>query len=372
MESYIRKIYILAIFLVVAFLFLFSGFLFFERHNINTIKKQNSITANQITNLLPSQSDKANSRDEQPEKIFKMVFFGDLMIDRNVGIKIKQKGLPYLFQQIRDSDLLKNRDIASCNLEGAVTNGGQHYPPNNEYDFAFSPEITSQLKDSGINFLNLANNHFFDQGERGVAETKQNLDLMDFNYSGCPDGQIGECSSKIIDINGQKIGLVGFSAVYKKIDQVEMNKIISDAAGKTDFLIVNFHWGAEYQHKFGVLQQEIAHNLIDAGADIIIGHHPHVVQGIEIYNGKPIFYSLGNFVFDQYFSVDTQQGLAVILDLNRQKAEFSFIPTESKQSQPSLMEGEAKADFFSKLAGWSGGDVDYIEQIKSGKLILER
>ena len=141
-------------------------------------------------------------------------------------------------------------------------------------------------------------------------------------------------------------------------------------AETTDLVIVNVHWGTEYEHQFNKIQQETAHNLIDAGADIIIGHHPHVVQGIEIYQGKPIFYSLGNFIFDQYFSSDTRAGLAVGINITDGKSEFYLFPLKSKLSQVELTEGAEKEKFFSDLINWSNLEENYKEQIKQGKFII--
>ncbi|MDD5071953.1 MAG: CapA family protein [Patescibacteria group bacterium] len=301
----------------------------------------------------------------------KMLFLGDLMLDRHVGEKISQKGLSYLFENL-DENFFCGYDIVSANLEGAVTDEGAHYNPVMSYDFAFSPKIISELKKYHFNFFNLANNHFSDQGERGIMETRKNLDNLNFYYSGCPDGQIGDCSGKILEVSGKKIGLAGFSSVYSLVDQGGAGEIIKDLAGKTDLVIVNVHWGEEYKHQFNKIQQKTARNLIDAGADIIIGHHPHVVQGIEIYRGKPIFYSLGNFIFDQYFSSGTQEGLAIGVKITEEKNEFYLFPLKSKLSRPEPMEGQEKEKFFSDLVGWSNLEESREEQVKKGNLVITK
>jgi gamma-polyglutamate biosynthesis protein CapA len=309
------------------------------------------------------------STPKKNDSSLKMLFLGDLMLDRHVGEKISQKGLSYLFENL-DENFFCGYDIVSANLEGAVTDEGAHYNPAMSYDFAFSPKIISELKKYHFYFFNLANNHFTDQGERGIMETRKNLDNLNFYYSGCPDGQTGECSSKIIEINNQKIGLAGLSSVYSLIDEKGGKKIIEELSQKTDLVVVNFHWGEEYKHQFNKIQQKTAHNLIDAGADIIIGHHPHVVQGIEIYKGKPIFYSLGNFIFDQYFSPDTQEGLAISIILEKEKTYFFLYPLKTKLSQVGLMENEAKEKFFDNLIKWSDLEENYKQQVKQGKFII--
>ena len=308
------------------------------------------------------------------EKNISLLFFGDLMLDRHVGEKIKQNGVDWPFAKLagEENRFFQGLDIISANLEGAVADNGAHYNPAMAYDFSFSPEIVSNLKKYNFNFFNLANNHFSDQGERGIIETRKNLDELKLNYAGCKDIQIGDCSGKIVEVAGKKIGLAGFSSVYSLIDSEKAGEVVKKLADETDLVIVNFHWGVEYDHQFNQTQQKLAYDLIDAGADIIIGHHPHVVQGMEIYKNKPIFYSLGNFVFDQYFSSDTQEGLAVGINTANQETELYFFPLKSKLSQPELMEGQAKEKFLNNLISWSNLEENYKEQIKQGKLIIKK
>jgi gamma-polyglutamate biosynthesis protein CapA len=372
-----------------------------ENNMSEVIEKTSAITAtNNFINQLPANSGKEN------EKI-NFLFFGDLMLDRHVGEKITKYGLDNLFANLDTSakGMFLNKDFIGANLEGAATDKGVHYPPNNAYDFAFAPDLINGLKKYNFNFFNLANNHLADQGERGIIETENNLKKLEFNFAGCTDGQVGECSYKVIEIKrlpaGQadyKVGMAGFSLVYnaKKFDTKRAEKIIVDLASTTDLVIVNMHWGVEYEHKFNSIQQEIAHKLVDAGADIIIGHHPHVVQGMEIYESRLrttnadhanekvrslIFYSLGNFVFDQYFSTDTQEELAVGFEWSKEpiqpylsqkegKMIFTLLPMKSKASQPELMDGKEKEKFLEKFADWSEVSDDFKKQIKEGRISL--
>ena len=117
-------------------------------------------------------------------------------------------------------------------------------------------------------------------------------------------------------------------------------------------------------------QQKLAHQIIEAGADLIIGHHPHVVQNIEKYQGKLIFYSLGNFIFDQYFSLETQQGLAVGLEVHPDKLIFRLFPLQINLDQPVLMKQSQNSEFLIKLAERS--DRKLVDAIKSGIMQIER
>lgn len=307
--------------------------------------------------------------DETKSKTYSFLFLGDMMIDRHVGTLIERKGFDYLFEKIKTEEnrFFRGQDIISVNLEGAVTNNGEHYLPEYANDFAFNPKIVKQLKKYNFNFLNLANNHFSDQSEKGVEETRKNLDELGFNYSGCIDKEVGECSTKIVEVFGKKIGMVGASMVYGTFDIEKLKSQITELKTKTDLIVLNIHWGVEYEHQFNKLQQNIAHELVDAGVDIVIGHHPHVVQGVEIYNGHPIFYSLGNFIFDQYFSPDTQEGLALGVNYLPEKIEIYLFPTKSKSSQVELMSEKEKTVFFERLLKWSP-NLYLAGQVNNGKI----
>ncbi len=304
---------------------------------------------------------------------FRFLFFGDVMIDRHVKEKIAVNGFDYLLAALsqKDNKFFNGYDIISANLEGAVTNNGEHYPPVMAYDFAFAPELIAKFKDYNFNFFNLANNHFADQGEQGIRETRENLDKLHISYSGCQDKKLGDCSAKILHIAGKKVAFAGLSMVYGVFEQKEAENIITSLASSTDLVVVNIHWGVEYQHQFNKTQQTVAHQLIDAGADIIIGHHPHVVEGMEVYKGRPVFYSLGNFIFDQYFSVDTQEELAVGVSIVKNKEMIiSFFPLYSHASQPRLMNRKEKEEFIKKFVSWSKIDEETATQLEKYQLKL--
>ena len=286
------------------------------------------------------------SNGKKADNPINMLFFGDMMLDRFVAEKIKQNGLGYIFGRLDKDGFYDGHDLISANLEGAVTGAGAHYPPVKEFDFAFNPEVMAGLKRYNFNFFNLANNHFGDQGEQGMDETRKNLDKLGFYYAGCDNGITGDCSARIIDVKGYKIGMIGFGAVGNVLDASKSEQIIRELKDKTDLVMVNAHWGEEYSAQFNRLQQELAHGFIDAGADAVIGHHPHVAQGMEVYKNKPIFYSLGNFVFDQYFSAETQTGLAVEFIFNGQGLDYKLHPFASKNSQIRLLDAKEKDDFL--------------------------
>lgn len=342
MLSHYKKIFLIFLVLLLSiFLVALNFFLLFQKKYIaeNVIFDFKKITDDHgdVVSLLLDKDDSMTTSTLATSSDIKLLFFGDLMLDRNVKTKIDKNGLESLLGQLKIDNFTSGYDLVSCNLEGAVTDNGQHYNPINAYDFAFAPSLIEELKEYNFNYFNLANNHLSDQGVLGINQTYKNLSNSNFYYSGCLDAnfsnssssdliniKLGEampvlttdnCSDIILEIADKKIAMVGVSAVYKEIDVEKLIERIKILKENSDWVIINFHSGVEYKTKSNVNQQKLYHQLVDAGADVIIGHHPHVTQEYEIYNGKPIFYSLGNFVFDQYFSAETQAGLAISLVL---------------------------------------------------------
>ncbi len=287
----------------------------------------------------------------------KILFFGDLMLDRGVERIIETKGIDYIFEHLHDKQFTHGYDFVTANLEGAVTKSGQHYPPENLYDFAFNPASVEKLKNYGFNMFSVANNHLFDQGQRGIDETNENLSSLGFYHYGCRDGIINSiktatvkggiineviqpqqvtqenCSAIIVEKKGYRIAFLSFSCVYTAIEKKRILSTIEQLRTKSDFVIVSPHWGVEYQQQANHSQKSLAHAMIDAGADAVIGHHPHVIQNHETYKNRPIYYSLGNFIFDQYFSEKTQKGLAVSLRLSRNTIRHDSYLITSKRSR---------------------------------------
>ncbi len=290
-------------------------------------------------------------------------FFGDIMLDRNVATLIDQNGIGHILDDLAGEEgrFFRGVDIFSANLEGPVTRNGEHYPPVASIDFAFDPKNVEALKKYGFNYFTIANNHAADQGAQGVKENREILTELNYQFSGCVDAAVGDCSSTIIEVAGKKIGMVGLSQVYHELDQEKVIKIINNLKKQTDAVVVNIHWGVEYEHQFGKVQQNLAHAMVDAGAGLIIGHHPHVVQGMEVYNNVPIFYSLGNSIFDQYFSADTQEGLSVGTVLNFENNEITgvqlyFYPYKMNSGKVMLRRDAEKNIFLQKFVGWSSID----------------
>jgi poly-gamma-glutamate capsule biosynthesis protein CapA/YwtB (metallophosphatase superfamily) len=264
-----------------------------------------------------------NKQDENHDQLT-ICFVGDLLLDRGVRKQISQHGPGVLFEQVKP--LFRKADAVVANLECPVTKSIT--PVSKKYIFRGEPEWLKAIKESGITHLVMANNHSYDQGRTGIRETYSNLLANQLIPVGYGTNQENACKPVIIQKGNIKVAL--FSSV---ILPLENWSYLPDSCGMcqasiddlktqiSDFKKVNqgykvvviLHWGAEFQETPQPGQRQQAEELIDAGADAIIGHHPHVVQPYSIYKGKPIFYSIGNFVFDQEYEPATKAILVQIV-----------------------------------------------------------
>jgi gamma-polyglutamate biosynthesis protein CapA len=260
----------------------------------------------------------------------KILFGGDVFFDRAIRRTIEKRGVDYLWDDI--SPLLAQYPYKVANLEGPILETPEAGAINT-FQFAFQPEYVMKLKDLGFTAVSLANNHTLNQGTEGLANTRKELDKMGLPYFGDPS-DIASLSFLEKDFNGHMIALVGEHDLLpdSEAGQAAVLAKVTALKKKGDFVIVYPHWGVEYATSTPDVERERAHKLVDAGADLIIGSHPHVVQPIELYKGKIIFYSLGNFLFDQYFSFDTLHGLLVGMELTDSTATFTLLPTEQDKT----------------------------------------
>ena len=297
-----------------------------------------------------------------------VLLVGDIMLDRDVENLMKQNSIYYPFQKI--GQFLRGMDIVFGNLEGPVVNNPTEFPANS-LKFAFNPEVIKGTSWSNFNLFSLANNHTPDMGKEGLEETKKWLRKYGINFVGSPlTGSSDNLNSSFIRNN---ITFLAFNQIFPFIDrEEEMIKAIRTvkSLNPDNFFIVSMHWGEEYKLINSPAQQSLAYKIIEAGADLIIGHHPHAVQNIEKYQGKIIFYSLGNFIFDQYFSPDTQQGLAVGLEIYPDRLVCRLFPLQINLSQPVLMKQNKAREFLIQLAKRS--DDKLVDEIKVGIIKIER
>jgi poly-gamma-glutamate synthesis protein (capsule biosynthesis protein) len=292
---------------------------------------------------------------------------GDIMLGRNVETLMGEFGADYPFAKVHS--LLSGSDMTLGNLEGPIVEDHMH-TPNLSFQFSFSPSVAPVLKSEHISIVSLANNHTFNYGEQGFEDTEKILDQSGVAHFGNPNTYSDSYVARKT-VNGQPFIFVGFDTVDIPFDPTAADSFVKGIARTPgDFLIVMPHGGIEYSLHSNEFQESFYRSLIDSGADVVIGAHPHVVEEIEEYHGHLIFYSLGNFIFDQYFSKEVQQELSVQLAISSSSVQYNLLPLLSVQSQPALMSGSAKAAFLADVASTSSHSIQ--QSIENGSITLPR
>lgn len=277
---------------------------------------------------------------------------GDIMLGRGVEYMINKYGQgDFNFPFLKIKDYLNKADILIGNLEGPISSRGLKV--GSIYSFRFSPTSTLALKNAGFDVLSIANNHMLDYQAIALGDTMANLSQAGIDYIGAGNSEAEAFGLKIKEIQGVKIGFLSFEnlgpANWKAgqdktgmawigWDFAKIKEIIKQSKQQVDILTVSLHAGQEYQPLPDDFQKAFGKMAIDAGADLIIGHHPHVSQPLEKYNNGWIAYSLGNFIFDQYFSKETMEGEILKVEIKDKKiSNVSLQEVElNKYYQPAL------------------------------------
>ncbi|MCI0691196.1 CapA family protein [candidate division KSB1 bacterium] len=303
-----------------------------------------------------------------------LVAVGDVMLGTWVTSYLDSSGATYPFEPTRH--ILEAADFAIANLEAPFTDRGEAVK-DKTFTFRVPPKHAVGLKESGFDILHLANNHILDYGPEGLFDTITTLDSLALTHIGAGENIAAALAPAIFErdgIDGKKLrlGFLGFSMTHPEEFYAGKEKpgtafpfyeryvaALDSLAPKVDIMVVSFHWGAEKMVKPKAYQIETAHLAIEHGADIVLGHHPHVLQGVELYrprtNARPglIAYSLGNFAFGSYSrSSRTSIILKCVLD-NEGVLYARCIPinvfNDEVEGQPRLLQGEAATAVIDSL-----------------------
>lgn len=319
------------------------GFLF----GVITTKTFFKINPSDLTAKVFTDNITKNKIGTEENKETTIFFVGDIMMTRGVESSVRKNldsNYNNLFINLSE---FKNADILFGNLEGNVSDIGNNV--GSKYSFRMHPLALDALKQAGFDILSFSNNHVGDWNISGFIDTLNRINYARILKTGAGMNRQEAEEPTIIEKNGTRFGFLAFSDVGPNWIEAGENSpgillasdpnldlIVRNAKNKCDVLIVSFHWGVEYKTKHNSRQEKLAHTVIDSGADLVIGGHPHVIQDIGEYKGKTIVYSLGNFIFDQSFSKDTMQGMlfiATFLDKDLIKEENKII-TLNKHFQP--------------------------------------
>ncbi len=283
---------------------------------------------------------------------------GDILLDRGVKKVIENHGVRYPFQKI--ANFINSFDLAFCNLECPLSKKG--YPIEKQYTFRADPGFIEGLKFSGFNIYCLANNHSLDYGREALLDTKLNLKKHNFTVIGAGRNQKEASKPVIIKVKGIRIAFLAYVTLAlegitymenlpgpSQAGIEEIVKKVKLAKKKSDIVIVSFHWGSEFINTASDKQKEYAYRVIENGADLVIGHHPHVIQTIEKYKDKFITYSLGNFIFDQR-KKEASESVILTCDIYKSGVKnIRLVPIIIKNCQPDFLKTEELEELIMRI-----------------------
>lgn len=280
---------------------------------------------------------------------------GDIMLDGSSRPVLSGLGYDYPYAQVRQ--YFNGSQIVFGNLEGPLTDRGT---PEQDKKFVFhSPpnKVSTALKNAGFNVVTLANNHSLDYGAEGLAQTIEALDAVGVRHVGAGANLMAARRPALFQINGQRVAILGYSVTLPDNFYAEENRAgtafgyeeqvrddVIAARKQADIVLVAFHWGQEGKTELRDYQIRLGHLAIDSGASAVIGHHPHILQGIEHYKDGLILYSMGNFTFGSYSTHSTGSAIAQLHFRNGHLQQLQMIPINVNnfevQFQPQPLHGK--------------------------------
>jgi len=302
---------------------------------------------------------------KQEKTLFSVSFGGDVMFDTYVKDYIDKNGVANYIEDI--APVFKTSDLSLVNLETAISTRGEK-EKDKQFTFRADPKYLQVLQNCGIYMVSLANNHSLDFGIEALEDTFKSLNERDISYIGAGKNMDEASKATYVSKNNMKLAFIGSSRVIPVVswnagskksgvattyDPTIINSEIKKAKATSDFVICYIHWGEEGKNMPVEHQKHLAHNYIDNGADVVIGSHPHVLQGIESYKGKLIIYSLGNLIFTDMYK---KTAIATVTFDSTKNANLKITPFEIINFKPTLLKDEEKKiQFYKDLEAISFG-----------------
>jgi poly-gamma-glutamate synthesis protein (capsule biosynthesis protein) len=340
--------------------------------NVSTLRTDAVSTSAPSPTPTPYLDIKGNSPDNQ--KVV-LSFMGDVLLDSHVSTLIDQFGTSHILSDVKQ--VISSSDISMANFESPISDRGTK-ENNKQYTFRTKPQNVKVLTDGGINMLSLANNHIFDYGEDAFIDTLKHLKANNIRYAGAGENADGAYSPVYFNKNGVSTAILASSHVIPFVtwhpgtkksgvsstyDPVRLLAEIEKAKSNADIVVVYVHWGEEMNPVPVNYQKNLARMYIDKGADVVIGSHPHVLQGIEFYNGRIIAYSLGNFIFTN----QTMESMILNIEVKQKEiSKVQVIPSRIENFRPILIKDELESqEFYKKLNNISFGvEIDSTGTVK--------
>lgn len=314
-------------------------------------------------------------------KLVKGTVVGDMMLGRSITNKGSKNNYKNMFSGV--SDLWKDSDYVAGNLECVLLDNASDYEKNDkEIHINAETKTANVLKENGFTLVSLANNHLADFKAKGVVNTLDTLDKVGLKHVGAGRNLTEAAEYDMQEINGVKIATIAVSDIIPKdfaardskagiltTKTLKYYQAVKDASEKADLVIANIHWGVEYGMTETEAQQQLARNLINWGVDVVIGSHPHVLQPVEKYGDGIIFYSMGNFVFDQGWSrTKDSMVLNYYVDENG-NCSFEITPIRIKDGYPEVTNNAFFKKRTYRTLTKNLKDSDY--EVKSNTLLMK-
>ena len=292
-------------------------------------------------------------------------FIGDIMLSREVAVYAQREGYDYPWRLLGN---VFDGSWVVANFEACVSTTTT-YSNDQTMRFPVRTNMIKPLRDAGITHVSLANNHALDCGRTAYKSSRHYLEqsgLIAFGHS----INVDTASIGYFKIGQTRVAVIGIHTLFVTPDPVALAATFKEAALHSDLQVAFVHWGEEYVDRAVPAQRALAGALVALGADVVIGHHPHVVEDIEMIDGVPVIYSLGNFIFDQYFSRAVQEGLGIRLLLTPQP-HLELVPFTSlnNRTQTRRMGEVQKSEFLEKLASRSAPGL--AEDIRNGVIYFD-
>jgi poly-gamma-glutamate synthesis protein (capsule biosynthesis protein) len=303
-----------------------------------------------------------------------VVAVGDMYPGGRAAPFIEEYGEDYPFGPTRD--ILNEGDVVIANLESPLTESDDIFIEK-EYILKADPKVAKGIKNASIDVVTIANNHIMDFGGSGLKDTGEALDRHGILHTGAGENLKEARRPALLEVKGVKIAVLAYSNTYPKEFYAKncspgtapgfakyVRKDVRSARANADIVIVSFHWGEERLKSPKDYQVRLSHIAIESGAQLVTGHHPHVIQGVEVYKGGLIFYSLGNFVFGFYSPQDTEGMIASVvfegredghrvksariipLDVDNTRVKFKTTPLSGERAAEKVKEIEKRSEPF--------------------------
>lgn len=308
---------------------------------------------------------------------------GDLNLAGSAAPVVTQRGFDWAFEGTRA--LLGECPLNIANLETPVTDRGR--PAKKTFVYRMPPASLEAVRRAGFGLVSLANNHTLDQGAEGLSDTLAALKARGIAHAGAGPDVRAAREPAVVVVDGVRVGFLSYSLTFPQEfwatdkragtafgHEAWVRRDVAALRERVDVLLVAFHWGEEKRETPKPYQRDLARAAVESGADAVIGHHPHVLQGVELVDGRPILHSLGNYAFGSRSQAARDSAIARLLVVDGRLAGLELIPIDVEnrvvEFNPRVAEGETRERILATLSRLSS-DLGTVTEVRDGRLVVQ-